>query len=147
MIPRTIDGKVLVVDNDASALRLMGFLLKKFYPNVETHIVQEGETALKNMEKFKYDIVIIDHILDDMNGDELASMIKSTKSSSFIIMITAEEKKLAQGRKENEYDFIDKTNGFVSGLANTLGVYLNLSKIRKKTLTMVERLEHFAHVS
>lgn len=147
MTPQAIKGNILVVDNDPTSLRLVGYLLRRFYPNVKIHVIENGKKALQSMQKTDYDLVIIDYSLGDMNGDELASMIKSTDSKSAIIMITAKKENLDKGKKEDRYDFIDKSNGFVGELTDTVGVYLKLSKIQKKTTTMVERLEQFAYVS
>jgi two-component system response regulator VicR len=92
--PRRYIPKVLVVDDEPDFLILMESLLNKKGYNVTT--ASSGREALKKVEDEIPEIIILDIIMPDMTGWEVAKKIKSnpqTKDISIIMLsVIADEK-------------------------------------------------------
>lgn len=141
-----VRGLVLVVDDDIPSLKLISYLLGQFHPNVETHVAQNGEDALIRIEKSKYDVIIIDYFLTDMEGEELASMIKSNACKALILMTTASDEVCKKGKQVDRYDYVCKGGKFSSELMDTVDTYLNMASIRRETYEIRIALENFTYV-
>ncbi|MCM8800541.1 MAG: response regulator [Candidatus Omnitrophica bacterium] len=101
--------KILVVDDEKSIrdfLRL--FLKKKGYTNVRT--VENGQEALKAIQKEEFNLVLLDVKLPGMDGIELLRQIKKINKDTAVIMITGypDEKKVKEAMQEGAYDYIIK---------------------------------------
>ena len=78
--------KVLVVEDEFSINDTLKFALSK--ENFEVKGVYDGESALKAMEEFKPQLVLLDVMLPDISGFELC---KSMSQKSFVVMLTARD--------------------------------------------------------
>ena len=78
--------KILVVEDEFSINDTLKFALSK--ENFEVQGVYDGKTALKSMEEFKPDLVLLDVMLPDISGFELC---KSMSSKSYVVMLTARD--------------------------------------------------------
>ena len=94
------DGKVLLVEDEnligwsiATALRREGYAVI---------LVESGEEAIKIISSTKFDIVITDLKLPQINGFEVATVVKSQCSSIPVIMISAQSEQTAQGVKVHQ---------------------------------------------
>ena len=79
--------KVLVVDDDPAVLMMHAELLK-----ADGHSVETALTARIALEKFqvgRYDLVMTDRAMPEMNGDELAAAIKKLAPDGPVLMVTA----------------------------------------------------------
>lgn len=90
--------KILVVEDEFSINDTLKFALSK--ENFEVMGVYDGESALKSMEQFKPDLVLLDVMLPDISGFELC---KTMSQKSYIVMLTARD------------DVIDKILGMEIG--------------------------------
>lgn len=79
--------KVLFVDDEEEIRLSSKKLLLKFFNNVKT--ARDGEEAIKLVNKNKFDIVISDIIMPNLNGIDLAEEIKKTQPDVFFIFISA----------------------------------------------------------
>ena len=87
---------ILIVDDDTNILDLLGQILSK----EEFHVLKaaSGKEALRLIEKHIPDLLILDIVLEDMNGGELYSVIRQrTKRSDIPVifltgLITSSEK-------------------------------------------------------
>ena len=79
--------QILVVDDEPSVSRTIMMLLEYDGHVVET--VMSGEEALVLLEQRQFDLVITDHSLGGMQGDELTALIKCRRPGQAVIMVTA----------------------------------------------------------
>lgn len=78
---------ILLVDDDQSLRNMLSFVLGKEGYQVEEAV--SGLDALKKLKGRKYDLVISDIRMPDLNGIELLKKIKSHEEDLPVIMITA----------------------------------------------------------
>lgn len=100
-------ANILLVDDNPKYLK---DALPFYGYNVET--ATDGVQALKLLQKNKYDLVLLDVMMPNMNGWETLKAIRSDKKTGIIpvIMITAvsEEQKIISGLKTGADDYIVK---------------------------------------
>jgi two-component system chemotaxis response regulator CheY len=86
--------KVLVVDDFATMRRILRNILKQIgFTNISE--ADDGKTALKELKKKKFDLILCDWNMPEMSGIDLLKEIKSDdelKSIPFV-MVTAEAQK------------------------------------------------------
>ena len=90
----TQDMKFLVVDDFATMRRIVRNLLKESgYGNVDE--AEDGSMALQMLKQGKYDFVISDINVPNMNGFEMLRQIRAQPSLKElpVLMVTAEAKK------------------------------------------------------
>ena len=83
------EKKVLVVDNNPVILSFMNNLLLKNDYQVST--AEDGLTVLKILETFTPDIIIMDFIMPNINGEKLCRMIRKMPhmKDAYIIILSA----------------------------------------------------------
>lgn len=90
----TIDMKFLIVDDFSTMRRIVRGLLKEIgYNNADE--AEDGAVALNMLKSAKYDFVVSDINMPNMNGFELLANIKKEESLKHIpvLMVTAEARK------------------------------------------------------
>jgi len=89
-----LNMKVLVVDDFATMRRILRNILKQLgFTNISE--ADDGKTALKELQKEKFDLVLCDWNMPEMSGLELLTAIRSDdqlKDLAFV-MVTAEAQK------------------------------------------------------
>lgn len=97
--------KILIVDDDIDIAELESYLLKK--EGYETVIKNSGEDALEEIEKTKYDLILMDIMMPVMGGEETMAALTSNPSfNTPVIALTADattgakERYLACGFKD-----------------------------------------------
>ena len=86
--------KILIVDDFSTMRRIVRNLLKEIgYSNAEE--AEDGAVALNMLKSSKFDFVVSDINMPNMNGFELLKSIKSDDSLKAVpvLMVTAEAKK------------------------------------------------------
>ena len=78
---------ILIVDDDRSLRKMLSFVLAKEGYQVDEAV--SGMDALKKLKGRKYDLVISDIRMPDLNGIELLKKIKTHEQDLPVIMITA----------------------------------------------------------
>jgi two-component system chemotaxis response regulator CheY len=89
-----IDPRFLIVDDFSTMRRVMRALLKNIgFERVET--AEDGAVALEMLRKSKFDFVITDILMPNMNGFELLNAIKADEALKHlpVLMVTAEARK------------------------------------------------------
>jgi len=78
--------RILLVDDDPGVREVVGFVL-----GLDHHRVVEarnGKEALGRFQQEKFDLVITDYAMPEMNGQELASRLRQLKHEQRILMIS-----------------------------------------------------------
>lgn len=79
--------KILIIEDELDLLDLLDFnLTRKGY---RTSGAMDGEDALRKVESFGPDLVILDLMLPKMDGWEICSRIKDKNKEIFVVMVTA----------------------------------------------------------
>lgn len=78
--------KILIVDDDTNIAELISLYLTK--ECFETHMVEDGEEAIKAFEEFQPNLILLDLMLPGIDGYEVCRTIRKT-SSVPIIMLSA----------------------------------------------------------
>lgn len=81
--------KILIVDDDVDSLKLIGLMLKRH--NYEVVVADAGQKALAQAEAEIPDLIILDVMMPDMNGLEVARRLRANEKTEKIpiIMFTA----------------------------------------------------------
>jgi DNA-binding NtrC family response regulator len=79
-------NKALVVDDDPSVLAVLGGYMKAFDFDVET--TESPRTALELCRRNRYDIIMSDLVMPQMNGLEFLQEVRQADSDAAFIMIT-----------------------------------------------------------
>jgi PAS domain S-box-containing protein len=80
--------KVLIVDDNAINLNVTHGILQIFRITVDTAL--SGKEAIELIQKNKYDLVFMDHMMPEMNGAEATKIIRKIGINTPIIALTAD---------------------------------------------------------
>lgn len=83
-------AKVLIVEDEQDIRDLMSFHLSK--QNIEVDIAEDGRVAYDKLLKEKYDLLIMDWMIPEVNGLDLISWIKKKEHIQYktpVLMVTA----------------------------------------------------------
>ncbi len=100
--------KILVVDDeDDVRLFLQDFLSER---DLEVEAAANGEEALKKVNTWQPDVVLLDIMMPGIDGLECLKQIKSKFPKTIVIMITAlkDEARIAMAKKLGAHDYIVK---------------------------------------
>ncbi|MFW9992685.1 MAG: ADP-ribosylation factor-like protein [Candidatus Odinarchaeota archaeon] len=83
--------KVLCIDDEEDFLILEKKSLEKKDPNIHVDTISSPLEALKELEKRKFDIIVIDYLMPEMTGIELVKRIREKDRDIPIILFSARE--------------------------------------------------------
>ncbi|OOC42248.1 response regulator transcription factor [Thermosipho sp. 1074] len=111
--------KILIVEDDEKLRRLLELEYKHENCTVET--CEFGEDAILLYDKFKPDVVILDVMLPDIDGTEVAKKIRKMDPTAGIIMLTAlsQKKDKLEGFESGADDYVVKPFDFEELFART----------------------------
>lgn len=100
---RAPDARVLVVDDSSVNLMIVEGLLKK--TQMQLDMVESGKAAIEKSNEVKYDIILLDHMMPEMDGVETLKHLRNDEGSlnkdSIIIALTAN---VIEGARETYLD-------------------------------------------
>lgn len=126
--------KVLVVEDDASLRRLLELEFKHEGAIVKT--CELGEDAILIYSEFKPDVVILDVMLPDIDGTEVAKRLRKIDPLAGIIMLTAlsQKKDKLEGFNSGADDYVVKPFDFEELFARVKAL------IRRKNINFDEEI-------
>lgn len=77
---------VLLVEDDAMSIQLCSKFLRKYGCTVE--VVTDGLSAISTLEKFRYDLVLMDIVMPNLDGATATSIVRSFDNQTPIIAMT-----------------------------------------------------------
>ncbi|SCV99317.1 LAFE_0A00518g1_1 [Lachancea fermentati] len=77
---------VLLVEDDAVCIQLCSKFLMKYGCSVE--VVTDGLSAISTLEKFRYDLVLMDIVMPNLDGATATSIVRSFDNQTPIIAMT-----------------------------------------------------------
>jgi two-component system, NtrC family, response regulator AtoC len=101
-------GKILIVENDsAMADMLSDFLSEKGFTAA---VAQDGAAALDQIRKDRFDVILSDVVMPNMDGIELLRRLRELKSDAAVIMMSAYGTidNAVEAMKLGAYDYIAK---------------------------------------
>jgi len=101
-------NRILVVEDDEKIGRLLELELK--HEGYDVKWVQEGYDALIEIEEYQPDVVVLDIMLPDVDGIEIARRIRKRSEDIGIIMLTAlgEKRHKLEGFESGADDYVVK---------------------------------------
>jgi len=111
MIRTKYIANILIVDDKPANLLSIGEILSR--DNIRIFKAKSGNEALKTMLRENIDIVLLDVQMPDMDGFEVAELMRANKRTCdipiiFITAINKEEKYIFRGYKLGAVDYIYK---------------------------------------
>ena len=79
-------ARILVVDDEMGPRESLRMILK---PNFDVHTVESGEAALRELDRFRPDLIFMDIKMPSMDGVEVLRRIKANDPTIEVVMITA----------------------------------------------------------
>jgi DNA-binding response OmpR family regulator len=105
-----LSSRVLLVDDDTNARIILNRVLAK--AGYEVREASNGREALETVSDFKPDVMIVDWMMPEMDGEQLAKWIKNdpTLRFTYIILLTArgDVKDRVRGLQSGADDYIIK---------------------------------------
>jgi len=100
--------QILIVDNEASMREFLSIVLKKEGYACQT--AEDGDQALKIIEKEPVDLVLTDIKMPKMNGLELLKALKRVSPETVVVMMTAfaSTETAVEAMKEGALDYLTK---------------------------------------
>lgn len=80
---------VLIVDDDKSVLRMLEFGLKRLGSNYRIHTASDMSSAIEQIEKQWFDLVITDYMMPGMTGVDLATVVRKISPDTQVVLMTA----------------------------------------------------------
>jgi len=101
-------GDILVVDDNEDMCQVVSDVLRA--EGYVVGVAYDGESALNELKKKTYDLMVMDYRLFDMTGLEVLEKLKGMVPPLTTIMISAygSESVKARARELDVYDFFDK---------------------------------------
>lgn len=80
---------ILIVDDDKDVLRMLEFGLKKMGPDYQVTTARDTQSAVEQVEKEWFDLVLTDFMMPGMTGIDLARAIRHLSPDTQIVLMTA----------------------------------------------------------
>lgn len=91
--------RVLVVDDDKRMLSMIGKLFTEHLRGVELHTAERGMAALLLLGKARFDLVVLDVIMPDMDGIEVCRALGRDPATADIRIIAMTGKQLTEDQE------------------------------------------------
>lgn len=79
---------ILIVDDHAVIRQTLGIIISTEFPNADCNSVDTGGACLEILQTQKFDLVILDLNLPDMDGVKIAGQIRSTYPGQMILVFS-----------------------------------------------------------
>lgn len=100
---------IIIIDDETEILNLLNRFLTR-NPNFSVTTYSNPITALSAMDSSKYDLVLLDIMMPQMNGLEVLEKLKAKKEDQKVVMMTAYSTldKVLKSHKEGATNYVMK---------------------------------------
>ena len=81
--------RVLIVDDAKDILFLLTHSIKRLGPDYEVSTATDGPTALEQIQKQKFDLVITDYMMGGMTGLDLVQRLRDLAPETKVVLMSA----------------------------------------------------------
>jgi len=103
--------RVLVADDDKDFLSVTQALLE--FAKLKADTAENGEEALKQIRKHKYDLLILDVVMPGIDGIKLFQMARKSRRYAKIPVIFVSGHASKDDLDERQREIVDKANGYI----------------------------------
>jgi len=86
---------ILIVEDDCDSCEMLVLMVGKMFPTLLTHCAGDGKTGWELFQQHLPDIVITDLSMPEMDGMELARLIRSRRPDTRLVAISADLERAA----------------------------------------------------
>ena len=121
-------GKILIVEDDP----LIADMVKRYFEREGFRVSwsENGETALREIETFSPDVVILDLMLPDMDGFELCRTLSQSESMVIVVSAKDEDEDKIVGLELGADDYMTKPFNMRELIARVKALLRRRSKLR-----------------
>jgi two-component system alkaline phosphatase synthesis response regulator PhoP len=120
--------RILVVDDEPAITRMVKLNLERT-GNYEVHTENQGSMAISAAKEFKPDLIFLDFMMPDMDGDEVSALLKEDEELSnipfiFMTAIVTKDETEAMGTNIGGNEFLAKpvkTDELIATIERVLG--------------------------
>lgn len=146
-MPTDIKAKVLIVDDLPENLHALTKIIEQ--DDREIFSATSGESALELLLRYEFALAILDVMMPNMNGFELAQLMHSTERTRHtpIVFVTAVGRELNysyQGYETGAVDFLYKPLD-IAAVKSKVKVFVSLYQQRQEVKRKVDALEKTRH--
>ncbi|MBR5338000.1 MAG: response regulator [Lachnospiraceae bacterium] len=117
------NAKILIVDDNEINIAITEGLLSLLNMNVDS--AMSGKEAIDKIGREDYDIVLMDHMMPEMDGVDATKIIRRTKSEDELVIIALSANAIAEAQKM----FLE--SGMNDFVAKPIDIKVLVSKIKK----------------
>lgn len=133
--------KIIIIDDDSGIIdSLKGFIGDKYYIEGFT----SSSKGLKQLQKEKFDILILDYYIDELNGNDVINEIRKFNNDLYILLLTGFGEKVP-GIKSLEtlkiQNYYEKTGDFEKLIIFIEGIIKSIEFFNRVKYTISERLK------
>lgn len=92
---------VLIVDDAKDILFLLTHSVKRLGPDYEVSTAIDGQMALEQLQKQRFDLIITDYMMPGMTGLELAQEVRRISPDTQVVLMTAYDTATLRDRAED----------------------------------------------
>lgn len=81
--------RILVVDDDPDMLFLVAHGIKSLSPNYQVNTAPSAMTALEQVQKHRFDLIVADYMMPEMTGLDLVSKVRQFSPNTQFVIMTA----------------------------------------------------------
>lgn len=145
----TEKSKILIVDDKVE--NLVAF--KKILEDVDAEVITKtnGNDALKTLLNYSFALIILDVMMPEMDGYELAELIRGQRETNatpliFLTAMDSTEKRIFRGYQAGAVDYIFKpVDDYI--FINKVSVFISLDQQKKELERSNRDLEVFAEIA
>lgn len=133
--------QVLVVEDDPDIVELLRIHLEDLECNVYTAMT--GTSGLEMAEKNKFDLIILDLMLPELDGLEVCRCIRAQKVYTPVMMLTAKVEEIDKiiGLETGADDYMTKPFNVREFISRVKAIFRRVNMIREDTLAPKKILE------
>ncbi|MFH1982591.1 MAG: sigma-54 dependent transcriptional regulator [Pseudomonadota bacterium] len=135
---------ILVVDDELSMRELLEVMLSR--EGYDLSFSEDGRSAIKLLEKNRFDLLLCDIRLGDISGIEVLKFAKSRHPDTVVIMISAYSSTEAavEAMNRGAYDYVPKPFDS-SELTHTIAKALELKTVEREKKTLDDEVKRNLH--